>query len=261
MSSPSRRLSIDSAYTVATSQQHMLTQANSKLVPPNLPFASDVSLATGSVHTGSPYIGAQSSLSLSVNYLPTKFSDAVLYNGLKNRGKAFPLGPKRGGGREAFRSGEARMPGDGDEDYDGIQGSFFSKEGGRTKPRLRWNGFKWTLFFSNFLVSILSLFFDPPSYVLRRSRSRERHLLISFFGFSSLDIPSLASYSCFVLGLTSGNMPTLSGWAIAPSSSCPLSLLALVSSPLSWVGPESSLTTGHSLPCTPSSFGYVLSSS
>jgi hypothetical protein len=191
----------------------MLPQANSKPVPPNLPFASNVSLATGSLHPNSPYIGAQSSLSLSVNYLPTKFSDAVLYNGLKNRGKAFPLGPKRGGGREAFRSGEARMPGDGDEDYDGIQGSFFFKEGGRTKPRLRWNGFKWTLFISNFLVSILSLFFNPPSYVLHRSRSRERHLLISFFGstFSSLDIPSLASYSCFVLGLTSGNMPTLSG--------------------------------------------------
>jgi hypothetical protein len=129
----------------------MLPQANSKLVPPNLPFASNVSLA----HSDSPFLGAQSSLSLSVNYLPTKFSDAVLYNGLKNRGKAFPLGPKRGGGREAFRSGEARMPGDGDEDYDGIQGSFFTKEGGRTKPRLRWNGFKWTLFLSNFLVSIL----------------------------------------------------------------------------------------------------------
>lgn len=161
MSSPSRRLSINSAYSVTTSQQHMLPQANPNLVPPNLPFASNVSLATGSLHTGSPY-GAQSSLSLSVNYLPTKFSDAVLYNGLKNRGKAFPLGPKRGGGREAFRSGEARMPGDGDEDYDGIQGNFFTKEGGRTKPRLRWNGFKWTLFFSNFLVSILFPFFRAP---------------------------------------------------------------------------------------------------
>lgn len=248
----------------------MVPQANSTLVPPNLPFASNASLATGLLRTGSPYLAAQSSLSLSVNYLPTKFSDAVLYNGLKNRGKAFDLGPKRGGGREAFRSGEARMPGDGDEDYDGIQGSFFTKEGGRTKPRLRWNGFKWTLFFSNFLVSILSLFFDPPPLPpvlcfppLHRSPGRERHLLISFFGsiFSSLHIPSLASYSCFVLGLTSGNMPTLSVSAIAPSSSCPLSPLPLVSSPPSWGGPGSSLTTGHFSPCTPSFFGYVLPSS
>ena len=214
MSSPSRRLSIDStahsAYSVTTSQLHMLPQGNSKLVPPNLPFASNVSLATGSLRTGSPYLGAQSSLSLSVNYLPTKFSDAVLYNGLKNRGKAFPVGPKRGGGREAFRSGEARMPGDGDEDYDGIQGGFFTKEGGRTKPRLRWNGFKWTLFFSNFLVSTLSLFCDP-FYVFLANCSCG-HMLISFFGsiYSFLGIPSLASYSCSALGLTSGNMPTLS---------------------------------------------------
>lgn len=191
----------------------MVPQANSKLVPPNLPFASNASLASGSIRTNSPYLGAQSSLSLSVNYLPSKFSDAVLYNGLKNRGKAFHPGPKRGGGREAFRSGEARMPGDGDEDYDGIQGSFFTKEGGRTKPRLRWNGFKWTLFFSNFLVSILSLFFDPAVLCFPSSRGRQRHLLISFFGLilSFLDTPSLASYSCSALGLTSGNMPTLSG--------------------------------------------------
>jgi hypothetical protein len=167
MNSRPRRLSIvsaNSAYSVATSAQHMLPKANSKLVPPNLPFASNVSLSTGSPHPNSPYLGGpQSSLSLSVNYLPTKFSDAVLYNGLKNRGKAVPLGPKRGGGREAFRSGEARMPGDGDDDYDGIQGGLFTKEGGRTKPRLRWNGFKWTLFLSNFLVSTLSLFFAPTT--------------------------------------------------------------------------------------------------
>jgi len=166
MNSRSRRFSIvsaNSALSAATSAQHMLPKASSKLVPPNPPFASNVSLSTGSPRTGSPSIGAESSLSLSVNYLPTKFSDAVLYNGLKNRGKDFPLGPKRGGGREAFRSGEARMPGDGDEDYDGMQGSFFTKEGGRTKPRLRWNGFKWTLFFSNFLVSISSLFRPHPS--------------------------------------------------------------------------------------------------
>ncbi len=167
----------------------MLPQANSKLVPPNLPFASNVSLASGSLHTNSPYLGAQSSLSLSVNYLPTKFSDAVLYNGLKNRGKAFPLGPKRGGGREAFRSGEARMPGEGDEDYDGIQGSLFTKEGGRTKPRLRWNRFKWSLFISNFLVSVPSFFLDPavPMFsTIRSVVSRERHPHADFLFWLSI---------------------------------------------------------------------------
>lgn len=131
---------------------------NSQLEPPTLPFAPNTSARLGSPRTESPLLRPQSTHSLSINYLPTKFSDAVLYNGLKNRGKGFHLGPKRGGGREAFRSGEARMPGEGDEDYDGVQGNFFGKEGGRTRPRLRWNKFKWTLFFSNLLVSIFSLF-------------------------------------------------------------------------------------------------------
>lgn len=62
--------------------------------------------------------------------------------------------PKRGGGREAFKSGEARMPGEQDDDYDGINSGWFGgKDGGRTKPRMRWNRFKWILFISNIVVS------------------------------------------------------------------------------------------------------------
>lgn len=41
------------------------------------------------------------------------------------------------------------MPGDGDEDYDGVTGGWASA----TKGRLRWTKFKWILFFSNTLVS------------------------------------------------------------------------------------------------------------
>ena len=124
------------------------------LEPPSAPFASNASVRSNSPRTDhSPLLG-EGSVSRSVNYLPSKFSDAVLYNGIKNRGKGSQLGPKRGGGREAFRSGEARMPGEGDDDYDGVQRSFFDKEGGHTRPRLRWNKFKWSLFFSNLLVSI-----------------------------------------------------------------------------------------------------------
>lgn len=141
----------------------MLSNINSQSQPPIPPFPTNASQ--------SALLQLQSTASLSVNYLPTKFSDAVLYNGLKNRGKHFPLGPKRGGGREAFRSGEARMPGEGDEDHDGIQGSPFGKEGGRTRPRLRWNKFKWTIFFSNLLVSTLRLFF-----LLHRQTQRGRSL-------------------------------------------------------------------------------------
>jgi len=155
----SRRASVvsnsPSAYSEATSLRHMMSNTNPQLEPPNRPFASTTSLHTSSSRPGSPFL-ASSALSLAINYLPTKFSDAVLYNGLKNRGKGFHL-PKRGGGREAFRSGEARMPGEGDEDYDGVQGGLFGKEGGRTRPRLRWNKFKWTLFFSNLLFSGYSL--------------------------------------------------------------------------------------------------------
>ena len=63
--------------------------------------------------------------------------------------------PKQGGGREAFRSNEARMPGEGDEDYDGVDVFGNNKEGGRTKPKARWNRFKWCLFLANILVSTL----------------------------------------------------------------------------------------------------------
>jgi hypothetical protein len=59
------------------------------------------------------------------------------------------------------------MPGEGDEDYDGIQGSLFGKEGGHTRPRLRWNRFKWTLFVANLLVSaVLPSLLDHTSFSL-----------------------------------------------------------------------------------------------
>ena len=64
--------------------------------------------------------------------------------------------PKRGGGREAFRVHEARMPDEGDEDYDGVdldsskgdQGTWWRIWG----SGMRWNRFKWTLFATNMLV-------------------------------------------------------------------------------------------------------------
>jgi len=238
----SRRASIasnsPSAYSEATSLRHMISNTNPQLEPPNRPFASNTSLHTGSSRTGSPFLRPPSALSLTINYLPTKFSDAVLYNGLKNRGKGFRL-PKRGGGREAFRSGEARMPGEGDEDYDGVQGGLFGKEGGRTQPRLRWNKFKWTLCFSNLLVSVLCpLFFGYTSQPQQRCPFATitflRRLLIAYLVLasslhSSPDIPLRAQYFSSVLGLTSGNMPTSSEWAITTSSSFPRSQLASVS--------------------------------
>ncbi|KAG6864938.1 hypothetical protein C0991_006209 [Blastosporella zonata] len=102
-----------------------------------------------------------SGLSLTVNYLPSKFSTTLLSPGgsstrKRKSGKGIdPAMPKRGGGVEAFRSGEARMPGQGDDDYDGVNGRIFGKEPG--KKRLRWNRFKWILFCANIVLTIYSL--------------------------------------------------------------------------------------------------------
>ena len=78
-------------------------------------------------------MGSTTNVSLSVNYIPSKFSD------FKNRKRGKyddePSLPKQGGGLQAFRINEARMP----------QG----------KSRLRWNKFKWILFASNSLVCFL----------------------------------------------------------------------------------------------------------
>jgi hypothetical protein len=66
-----------------------------------------------------------------------------------------PVMPKRGGGVEAFRSGEARMPGEGDEeDYDGLWFGGNPGDTGPTKRKLRWNKFKWMLFLANVMVCI-----------------------------------------------------------------------------------------------------------
>ncbi|KAF9055578.1 hypothetical protein BJ165DRAFT_1521583 [Panaeolus papilionaceus] len=127
------------------------------LNPPSAPFARTGSsgglnlnmnhgLSSGrDSGTGS---AAGSNLSLSVNYLPSKFSSALMTPGggarfrNKARGSKGDGGdaaglPKRGGGLEAFKSGESRMP----------QG----------RSRLRWNKFKWWLFFANTLLTLWSL--------------------------------------------------------------------------------------------------------
>jgi hypothetical protein len=112
-----------------------------------------------------------SNLSLSVNYLPSKFSSGILVG--KGEARRRPttqdsvdfLGmPKMGGGVDAFKSGEARMGGEGDgndddHDHDGTARRWFVR--GRKqdpqplKRKLRWNKFKWILFVANTMVSLL----------------------------------------------------------------------------------------------------------
>ncbi|KAL6307834.1 hypothetical protein BKA93DRAFT_727107 [Sparassis latifolia] len=92
--------------------------------------------------------------SLSINYVPSRFSSAVLSGGPKRR-KNWKVGvedvhlPKLGGGREAFRSNEPRMAAEGEDDDDVVP-----LPGGRTRPRMRWNRFKWILFISNTIFTV-----------------------------------------------------------------------------------------------------------
>jgi hypothetical protein len=148
-----RRESVNSDIgSVATSTRHILAPADrDRLEPPSRPFASSATNMSAS-----PLLRSNSPVSLTVNYLPSKFSDAVLYNGLRRRNKAASTGPfpKRGGGVAAFRAGEDRVGAEGDDDYDGVQSSWFGGKQGPPKTRLRWNRFKWLLVVSNTLVSL-----------------------------------------------------------------------------------------------------------
>jgi len=150
----------NSSYSHTGSTRHMLSDSNDgPLDPPVVPFVGNGSVSKRGSNDSS-------NLSLTVNYLPSKFSSTLLSPGgnltrKRKGGKSGmdPVVPKRGGGVEAFRSGEARMPGQGDDDYDGMQGGWFGgKEGGRTTPkRLRWNRFKWILFVANIVLTTYSL--------------------------------------------------------------------------------------------------------
>jgi hypothetical protein len=150
------RRSAESSHSNTGSTHPMLPTMNAPLDPPSAPFAnsSNGRQSPSSSHSASSFKkglsgdSETSSVSLSVNYLPKKFSNTLLTAGPKRR-KAGKGGehaiPKMGGGVEAFRSGESRMPGKNDEDYDSVSLN--------TTPRkLRWNKFKWILFTANCFV-------------------------------------------------------------------------------------------------------------
>lgn len=64
-----------------------------------------------------------------------------------------PVLPKQGGGVDAFRTGEARIPGQQDEDEDGLTSGWFGGQDSRaSQKKLRWNRFKWILFVANSFV-------------------------------------------------------------------------------------------------------------
>ena len=88
-----------------------------------------------------------SSQSLSVNYIPAKFTK------LHAPGDWAHRRAKQGGGRDAFARNASRMGMMGTVDDD--EGVVFQLgKGGlkRKTPKLRWNRFKFVLFFANSLV-------------------------------------------------------------------------------------------------------------
>ncbi|KAE9408831.1 hypothetical protein BT96DRAFT_1094915 [Gymnopus androsaceus JB14] len=114
--------------------------------------------------------GSASNLSLTVNYVPAKFSATLLSPSGPRRRKpknmtgTGAMGIPRGGGTDAFRSGESRMPDENDDDYDGVNvsrswwfGGKKSRGLSRKDRKLRWNMFKWILFFSNTIFSLYTL--------------------------------------------------------------------------------------------------------
>lgn len=141
-----------SAYSQAASTRHMLADIGAAQpdTPSNL---QNINVPT----PGLQLANKASGVSLSANYIPHKFSDAMLSGPIRRRKVDLgPNIPKVGGGIEAFRSGEARMPGESDEDYDGVQSGWFGNKDRTTGRRMRWTRFKWILFFSNILVCFVS---------------------------------------------------------------------------------------------------------
>ncbi|KAK2460079.1 hypothetical protein APHAL10511_007913 [Amanita phalloides] len=154
-SPPSSRRGSFASQTAST--RHMLSESHSHLDPPTVPFAASPTLHSAG---SSPALmsGDASSISLSINYLPKKFSSTLLNAGNPRRrrlpgGAAHgfdPKFPKQGKGVDAFRSGQARMPSADDDEYN----SWLT---GKRPKKMKWNRFKCILFFTNLLFTIYTV--------------------------------------------------------------------------------------------------------
>ncbi|KAF8802807.1 hypothetical protein BYT27DRAFT_7111548 [Phlegmacium glaucopus] len=163
---------------VRTSESLSSTYANPALSPYN---SRDTSPVPSDTRATGQLTADNSNLSLSVNYLPSKFSSGVLAGGGGGGGETRRrpvtrdrddfIGssvPKMGGGIDAFKSGEARMGGEGDgdedddDDDDGGSGKKWFMRGrkaGDTQglhKKLWWNKFKWILFAANATLTTYS---------------------------------------------------------------------------------------------------------
>ncbi|KAF6741407.1 tetraspanin Tsp2 [Ephemerocybe angulata] len=126
-------------FNADVSSSHSPSNSGSHPSPLHLHVPQYAGISSG-LSSGLSSPTSTSGLSLSVNYLPAKFSDNILNARARLRGKGGggekgPSVPKQGGGLAAFKSGEARI-------------------GGKS---LRWTRFKVILFIANLLLSLYSL--------------------------------------------------------------------------------------------------------
>ncbi len=135
---------ISHAHSLASSQQHILSSTV-------MDHSNKSYLSLNPSSTNHDDLVGPMTTSLSVNFLPSKFSGLNSGGIYKRKGGNVP---KQGGGREAFKRGEARMPGANDDGYDGVdvRQTWFGGPGVK-RSTLRWTKFKWILFSTNFLVS------------------------------------------------------------------------------------------------------------
>jgi len=144
---------------------HPRNMAVNDLAPPNAPFAAggnrrpnSFASSVGSASPSASQKNFRDSQSLSINYVPAKFSRPHS-PGIHHRKNAKPGEPKRGGGLDAFGQGHNRMADRDDEDYEGVQfgSNAAGWSGSNKKPRLRWNKFKWILFVMNVCLTAYTL--------------------------------------------------------------------------------------------------------
>ncbi|WOO80716.1 uncharacterized protein LOC62_03G004233 [Vanrija pseudolonga] len=207
--------------SIASSQDHALSSNyhgapmqevqyhDDLLIPPSLPFSE----VTGGQYSDqssqhSSFVSLtdlrnnskDKAPSLSVNYVPTKFTK------LHAQGDWAHRRAKVGGGRDAFAANAQRMGDIGTVDDDNGLVFQLGKGGLKTKhkPKLRWNRFKWILFGANSVLILyglgtlissilvwLNVFYQ--SDVIRVANRTE--LILSTIGAALITFTSLLGYS------------------------------------------------------------------
>jgi hypothetical protein len=165
------------AAVLSSDQNRHLGMGSAELAPPSLPFADSSSARPPSVNSDSR---SAKTTSLSINYVPTKFTK------LHESGVWQHRQPKQGGGREAFADNAGRM-GEGEP-------TTFQAGTSRKKAKLRWNRFKWALFVTNSAVSVWWMQRGPHcKLALIHSRSTTPVFLIRF-SWSDTRIDGMVRY-------------------------------------------------------------------